>query len=173
MQQHEILDRPDLAYPEMLPLRMIGCDDFERALLPLLRDLIETCRNPDGRSWTPVYGAAAARWGAQTGLPLAYGLARLSEALLRVKGDRLWMLARDDNVRAAKVTPDERLVLLLLHHLRRSHVAAGTDFLLDLTDGEMDEALMACALDFARRHSCGAPREIGQDGRTGPHLRAV
>ncbi|MFC3058660.1 hypothetical protein [Paenirhodobacter populi] len=163
---------PDPDHAELLPLHVIGCDAFERALLPLLRDLMETCRNPDGRSWNAVYGAAASRWGARTGLPLAYGLARISEALLRVKGERLQMLDAADTAHAAEVTRDERLLLLLLHLLRRNHVLAGQDFLFDLTEGKMDKELMALALDFARRHSCGTPREVRHD-TTGPHLRIV
>ncbi|MFE3836450.1 hypothetical protein [Pseudogemmobacter sonorensis] len=163
--------RPDPAQAGLMPLHVIGCDDFERALLPLLRALMQTCRNPRGRSWNAVYGAASARWGTRTGLPLAYDLARISEALLRVKGDRLRML--DGTADAARVTRDERLLLLLLHQLRRNHVAAGQDFLLDLTEGEMDAELMALASGFARRHSCATPREIRHDGPVGPHLRPV
>lgn len=164
---------PDPAHAELLPLHVIGCDAFEQALLPLLRELMETCRNPEGRSWNVVYSAAASRWGARTGLPLAYGLARISEALLRVKGDRLQVLEGSDTAHAAEVTRDERLLLLLLHQLRRNHVEAGQDFLLDLTEGEMDRPLMTLALEFARRHSCGAPREVRHDGAAGPHLRVV
>lgn len=154
---------------DLLPLRLIGCDAFEQALLPLVRDLMETCRNPEGRTWAPAYNAAAMLWGARTGLPLAYGLARISQALVRVRGDRLQMLDAGD----ADVTRDERLLLLLLHQFRRNHLAAGNDFLLDLTEGEMDAELSDLTLDFARRHSCGTAREIGADGPTGPHLRAV
>lgn len=158
--------------PEVLPLAIIGCDAFECALLPLVRELMETCRDPRTHSWSPVYSAAAARWGAQTGLPLAYGLARISEALMRVRGDRLQMLAADP-AHETEVTRDERLLLLLLHQLRRNHVAAGQDFLLDLTEGEMDRDLLACAQEFAQRHSCGTPREIGHDGPIGQRLRLV
>lgn len=158
---------------ELLPLDVIGCDAFEQALLPLLRGLVETCRNPGRGSWNFAYRAAAARWGVRTGLPLAYGLAHISDALLRVKGDRLQTLDIADTAHAAEVTRDERLLLLLLHQLRRNHVEAGNDFLLDLTEGEMDEELMALALDFGRRHSCGAPREVRHDGTTGPHLLVV
>lgn len=173
MQQHDITCHTEPPLPEMLPLQRIGCDAFERALLPLLRDLMETCRHPEGRSWTPVYGAAAALWGARTGLPLAHGLAQISDAVLRIRGESLRVLAASDTDHAEEVTPDERLLLLLLHQLRRNHVAAGQDFLLDLTGGEMDEDLMALALDFAQRHSCGAPRAIRHDGPAGPHLRVL
>lgn len=171
--QQDPITAPSPADTGLLSLRGIGCDDFERALLPLLRDLMQTCRHPEGRSWTPVYGAAAARWGARTGLPLANGLAQISAALSRVTGKRLQMLSGSDTSHADQVTSDERLVLLLLHHLRRNHVAAGQDFLLDLTGGEMDEELMALALEFGHRHSCGAPRTIRYDGSSGPNLRSV
>ncbi len=92
---------------------------------------------------------------------------------MRVKGARLQVLDRTDTAHATEVTRDERLLLLLLHQLRRNHVAAGHDFLLDLTEGEMDWELMTLALDFARRHSCGTPREVRHDGTTGPHLLVV
>lgn len=164
---------PDTAEAALLPLHAVGCDDFECALLPLLRDLMATCRNPDGPSWIPVYGAAAKRFGVRTGLPLADGLARIATALLRVRGARLHMLAGADTDHAAAVTQDERLLLLLLHLLRRDHVGAAGDFLFELTDGGMDEDLMASAVDFARRHSCGAARVIRHDGPAGPHLRPL
>ncbi len=163
----------DSSNAELLPLHVIGCDAFEQALLPLLRGLVETCRNPGRCSWDSAYIAAASRWGVRTGLPLAYGLAHISDALLRVKGEKLQTLGMADTAHAAEVTRDERLLLLLLHQLRRNHVEAGCDFLLDLTEGEMDEELMALALDFGRRHSCGAPREVRHDGTAGPHLLVV
>jgi hypothetical protein len=158
----------------LLSLQGIGCDDFERELLPLLlRGLMETWRHPEARCWTPVYGAAAARWGPRTGLSLAHSLAQSSDTLLRIRGHGLRVLAASDTDHAEEVTPDERLPLLLLHKLRRNHVAAGQDFLLKLTGGEMDEEHLALALDFAQRHFCGAPRAIRHDGSAGPHRRAV
>lgn len=174
LQDNGINCRHDPSHAELLPLNIIGCDAFEQALLPLVRGLVETCRNPEQCSWDFAYSAAAARWGVRTGLPLAYGLAHISDALLRIKGDRLQTLDMADMARAAEVTRDERLLLLLLHQLRRNHVEAGHDFLLDLTEGEMDEELMALALDFGRRHSCGTPREMLHDGTSGgPHLRVI
>lgn len=158
---------------DLLPLDRIGCDAFERALLPLVRDLAVGCRDPESRSWNLAYRAAARRWGAQTGLPLAYGLAQIVTALTRIKGDALQVLDHDGGAPQAAVTRDEQLLLLLLHQLRREHLNAGCDAMLDLTDGEMDDELMALALDFARRHSCGTPREHRHDGIVGPRLRVI
>ncbi|WP_010141609.1 hypothetical protein [Oceanicola sp. S124] len=155
---------------EIQPLHLVGCDPFERALLPLLRSLMETCRDPETHTWNAVYREAAGIWGAARGLPLAYGLAHIAEALLRVRGDRLCICPAPG---AEGVTRDERLLLLLLHQLRRQHLAAGQDFLLDLTEGEMDDELMQRALDFARAHSCGTPRAIGSEGVIGPRLRLI
>lgn len=171
-QTHCPSDR-DTGDDALLPLHDIGCDAFEQALLPLVRDVMHTCRDPEAPSWHVAYGVAASVWGARTGLPLAHGLAQIAQALLRVKGERLRMLTTADPAHVTAVTDDERLLLLLLHQLRRNHINAGHDFLLDLTEGEMDDELMALALDFARRHSCGTARDIRHDGRDGPHLRPV
>lgn len=162
---------PATAQDDLMPLHTIGCDPFEEALLPILRDLVQTCRAPDGRTWNTAYGVAAATWGPWTGLPLADGLARIAEALTRAKGARLHVLCETEAPEA--VTRDERLLLLLLHQLRRSHTAAGYDFLMDLTDGKVDSVLMEHALDFAARHSCGPPRTLRHDGTVGPRLRVV
>lgn len=163
----------DSDHGAVLPLHGIGCDPFEQALLPLLREVMKTCRDPERHTWNGAYGTAAAIWGARTGLPLAYGLARIAQALLRVKGARLHVLDGSGPEQVRAVTDDERRLLLLLHQLRRNHIAAGHDFLLELTEGESDDELMALALDFARRHSCGAARDIHHDGPSGPHLRPV
>lgn len=163
----------DPGFADLLPLERIGCDAFERALLPLVRELAGGCRDPESRSWNLAYGAAAKRWGAQTGLPLAYGLAQIVDALTRIKGDALQVLDHASAVPYAAVTRDEQLLLLFLHQLRREHLAAGCDFMLDLTDGEMDDELMALAIEFARRHSCGNPRERRHDGIVGPKLRVI
>ncbi|WP_460275738.1 hypothetical protein [Celeribacter sp. ULVN23_4] len=167
------MPRPDPASSALMPLGLIGCDAFEQALLPLMREVMETCRDPDHHTWNRAYHVAAERWGTRTGLPLAYGLAQIVQALTRVRGTQLEICDTADRVRADVVTRDERLLLLLLHQLRRNHIAAGQDFLLDLTDGEFDAELMELALAFGRRHSCGAAREVRFDGGTGPHLRPV
>ncbi|MEM9631486.1 MAG: hypothetical protein AAGA50_09185 [Pseudomonadota bacterium] len=158
--------------PLLLPLSNVGCDEFERALLPIVRDLNMTCVNPDMGNWLPVYGRAEKLWGAQTGLPLVYGLSQIVVSLVRIKGEKLDILIASD-AWAQGVTHHEQLLLLMIHHMRRGHTQAGCDFLLDLLDGEMDTKLMNEALAFARRHSCGTPLLHTHDGVVGNRLRAV
>jgi len=163
----------DLGDQALIPLSQIGCDAFECALLPIIRDLTLTCRCPEGKSWIPIYGDAEKRWGARTGLPLVHRLSQIVVTLVRIKGNALDVLNPADQSMRALVTRDEQLLLLMIHHMRRKHLHAGCDFLLDLVDGDMDAELMEEALRFAERHSCGAPQTRKHDGVLGGRLRVV
>lgn len=164
--------RDERSDPALLLLSKIGCDAFERALLPIIRQLTSSCRSPNMGNWLPIYGHAEKLWGVRTGLPLVYGLSKIVVSLLRIKGDAFRILPPSDDT-SNEVTADEQLLLLLIHHLRRGHVNAGCDLLLDLVDGEMDEELMEQAREFAQRHSCGQPLTHTHEGVVGSHLRLV
>ena len=82
--------RDDHSDPVLLPLGKIGCDTFECALLPMIRQLTMTCVNPDMGTWLPVYGRAEKLWGARTGLPLVHGLSQIVVSLVRIK-PRFWI----------------------------------------------------------------------------------
>jgi hypothetical protein len=163
----------DPVEPVLTPLSTLGCDDFECALLAIIRDLTLTCRHPEQQTWVTVYGAAGKRWGVRTGLPLVHGLSQIVVALLRVTGGDVHILDETDDFTRTVATRDEQLLLLMIHQLRRNHLQAGCDFLLDLLHGQMDADLMQQVLAFAQRHSCGRPQTRRHDGVLDGHLRVV
>lgn len=155
------------------PLSLVGLDAFEQNLLAIIRDLAVTCFNPERQTWIPVYAKAEQLWGVRTGLPLVHHLAQIVVSLVRIKGKRLHFLDNSDPRAQDVATYDEQQLLLMLHHLRRQHVNAACDFMLDLVDARMDEQLMQDALRFGKRHSCAPARAYNHKGAIGPNLRPV
>ena len=92
----------DLGEQALIPLSQIGCDAFECALLPIIRDLTLTCRCPEGKSWIPIYGDAEKRWGARTGLPLVH---RSSLRSCVSRGTR-WMCSTRQIKACAPLSPE-------------------------------------------------------------------
>lgn len=161
------------AKPDLTPVSQIGCDAFERALLPIIRNLTITCIHPERLSWISTYEAAGKHWGVRTGFPLVHGLSQIVVALLRVKGEHLDVLININDLTRDLATRDEQMLLLIIHQLRRNHFYAGCDFMLDLVNGQMDTVLMDEVLAFAQRHSCGTPQLQKHDGPIGQGLRLV
>ena len=162
----------DIETPALVRLSDIGCDGFECALLPMVRDLTITCLEPECQSWIPVYNKAHDLWGPRTGLPLVNTLAQIVVALIRVRGAQLNVLHSRKDRQDAFVTQDEQCFLLALHHFRRQHQNAAGDFLLELTGGLYDRELWWQCLAFGQRHSCGEalPRHADEGRFTGLHV---
>ncbi|WP_395172698.1 MULTISPECIES: hypothetical protein [Roseibium] len=144
-------------------------DDFEIALLPLLRHFTLTLSGEKPKGWQIAYGLAAERWGAPIGLSVAHEIGKLVAALETARGsfpkvqDPLCIDAR------LLVTLDEEYFLLMVHHMRRDETADAREAVWALTEGHTLAAFIRQALGFAARHSLVAPRV----SRRRPILRIV
>ncbi|MEM0947466.1 MAG: hypothetical protein AAGB07_18535 [Pseudomonadota bacterium] len=144
-------------------------DEFEAALLPLLRHftLVLSGKNPNG--WQTAFGLAAERWGAPIGLPVAHEIGKLVAALEETRGSL--PRVQDPFCTDARllVTRDEERFLLLIHHMRRDNTAGARDAVWALTDGHALSAFIRQALSFAAKHTLVAPLASGR----APVLRVV
>ncbi|KZM42919.1 hypothetical protein OA90_27245 [Labrenzia sp. OB1] len=151
------------------PVADLPIDDFEAALLPLLRHFTLALSGDSSRGWKTAYGLAAERWGAPIGLSVAHEIGKLVTALEETRGslpcvqDPLSMDAR------LLVTLDEKHFLLMVHHMRRDATADARDAVWALTEGHTLAAFIRQALGFAARHSLAAPLVSGR----APVLRIV
>ncbi|TXR54935.1 hypothetical protein FME95_02535 [Reinekea thalattae] len=139
----------------------------------MIRALAHSCLDPKAPNWLSVYARAEQQFGSRTGLPLVNGLAQITVSLLRIKADDLQILPSSESIESEKVLPDERLILLMIHHMRRNHFIAGYDFLMELLLGEVDDELLEQAHSFANRHSCGEQQPRSHKGIIGKRLRLV
>lgn len=151
------------------PVADLPIDDFEAALLPLLRHFTWALSGDSPKGWQTAYGLAAERWGAPIGLSVAHEIGKLVTALEQTRGalprvqDPLSMDAR------LLVTLDEKYFLLMVHHMRRDETADARDAVWALTEGRALAAFIRQALSFAAGHSLVAPVVSGR----APVLRVV
>lgn len=135
------------------PVADLPIDDFEAALLPLLRHFTLALSGESSRGWTIAYGLAAERWGAPIGLPVAHEIAKLVTALEETRGSLPRVqnpLCMDARLLA---TLDEEYLLLMIHHMRRDETANARDVVWALTKGHTLAAFIRQALSFAAKHS--------------------
>jgi len=168
---HGTTDKTDdtESHATLVPLRHADCDAFERDLLPLLRHFLAAQLGDSSRGWHLAYGLAAEIWGERIGLPVAHGLAEVTFVWLNARlsaPDYRDPLCPDAG---SLVTPDERMFLRMIHHMRRDQIGPARNCVDALTHGCMEPALIRSALAFARRHSCGQVDGVIEK----PHLRAV
>ena len=155
----------------VLPLSQCRFDAFEAGLLPVLRHFLTSFASPELQTWQFAYTTAAERWGDSLGLAAAQALLRVVRALLSARPggltfqDPLCLDARDS------VTEDERLVLEMLHHMRRDDTPPARDTVEVLTDGRMDPDVIRAGLSFARRFPAGPAGHRTADSP--PSLRVV
>lgn len=151
------------------PVADLPIDDFEVALLPLVRHFTLALSGESPKGWKTAYGLAAERWGTPIGLSVAHEIGKLVAALEETRGtlprvqDPLSMDAR------LLVTLDERFFLLMVHHMRRDETADARDAVWALTEGRILAPFIRQALSFAARHSLVAPISSGR----APVLRIV
>ncbi len=156
----------------LIPLALLNLDEFERGLLAVARHFIACEHSPHQHSWRIAFTVAAERWGDSIGLPAAYALEKLVRAVLACRqndpfkaGDPFCLDTRE------LVTPDERLLLETLHHMRRDNTPAARDAIAVMTHGRMDPDVIRAGLSFAKRFACGAGG-VRASGRA-PMLRVV
>ena len=163
-----------MAFPETagsgdLALGDLDCDAFERDLLPVIRNLLDAARRPEGEGWHLAFAIAAERWGETPGPGIAWLLQKVLRAILRVRPAGLAFQPPLSVEARARVTRDEWLLVLMLHHMRRGQTARARDLVWQVTEGRMDPDVIRAALAFAARFSCGPVA----GGARRPHLRVV
>ncbi|MEM1079444.1 MAG: hypothetical protein AAGI09_13045 [Pseudomonadota bacterium] len=144
-------------------------DDFEAALLPLLRHFTLALSGEAPKGWRTAFGLAEERWGTPIGLSVAHEIGKLVAALEETRGSLPFV--QDPFCIEARllITQDEERFLLLIHHMRRDNTAGARDAVWALTDGYSQAAFIRQALSFANKHRLATPLATGR----APVLRVV
>jgi len=157
---------PDLA---QMPLGAQGFDPFEERLLAVLRHLLTAAALPQSQAWHRAFVIAAENWGEQQGLAVAHALWPVVREVLALRGGAFAFNDPLDLDSREVLSPDELLLLAMLHHMRRDQTGEGRDAVEALTQGQMDPDLIRAGLSFADRFPCGARQRL----RPAPALRVV
>ncbi|MEM9576932.1 MAG: hypothetical protein AAF999_07945 [Pseudomonadota bacterium] len=147
-------------HPNLLRVNQLPCDAFERALLPVLRHHLNDYADPRLASGHRAFVVAVERWGEPIGLSVAFHLQKLVRAILQCRPEGLEFhdpLCLDSK---EAVTDDERLLIDMLHHMRRDQTARARDRVYQITDGRMDPDVIRTGLQFAQRFACGVSGEM-------------
>lgn len=129
----------------------LGLDATEEAMLTVLRHFLTSFAKPESQAWIMAFGLAGERWGLSDGARMAQGMLGVLQAVMACRrmpirfSDPMCPRCRE------KVTADEAAFLLMLHSMRRDNTQAARLALADLTDGQMDAAVMRAGLSLAGR----------------------
>lgn len=148
-----------------------GFDEFETALVPVLRHFMTAFTRPDSQAWQFAYSIAAERLGENIGLSAAQAMLKLLRALFQRHPEGVSFRDPLDKAKRDTLTRDEATIIAMLHHMRRDNTAPARQALYDLTDGRMDPGVIRAGLSFARRFHSGPGPAPTYDTR--PRLRLV
>lgn len=143
---------PDATPPEWTAY---GWDAFEQGLLCVSRHFLQALHDPDAHSWHRAYTEAAERWTDTLGLRAAHHLQKLVRAVFRARGGQFACHAPFSPEANGAPTSDERLLIDLLHHMRRDQIPAARRCVEDLTHQRMDPDVIRAGFGFARQFSAG------------------
>jgi len=143
--------QPDATIPRAADT--LRCDLFERALLPVARHFLAALQHPGHTGWHSGYALAAETWNESPGLSVAHHLQRLLRAVWTCRGGRFAYHPPETD---QKVTEDERLLIAMLHHMRRDRPREARNCAEVLTAGTLDPEVVRAGLRFATRFSVGA-----------------
>ena len=140
------------------PIETLDCDAFELGLLPLARHFLSSLQNPDRSGWQHALAIAVENWSESPGLSIAHNFQIFLSVMTRGLGRRFEY--QDPLCPDARlfVTPDERTLLQMIHHMRRDQTGASRHDVDELTGGRMDPDLIRAALTFAARFPSGEKR---------------
>ncbi len=158
--------------PNLLHINQLQCDDFERAVLPVARHLALSLNQPEHHNWHRAFVIAVEQWDEPVGLSVAYHLQKLVRALwhCRTEGPTFQdPLCIDDKY---TVTRDERLLIGMIHNMRRDRTPEARECVYQITEGRMDPVVIRAGLQFAARFSCGRGGVIRRTAAA-PVLRVV
>ncbi|MCV6584747.1 MAG: hypothetical protein OIF47_04370 [Marinibacterium sp.] len=164
--------------PPKAPIRRLdayGFDGTERALLPVLRNLLTSFDQPDSQAWLIAQRIAVEALGETRGLMAAHLAGKLVASLHETASDPLHFhdpLCPDQR---ELLTEDELALMRMLHHMRRDNVPAARDAVDRLGRGRHDPHVIRAALTLANRlprdDAPKAPPKAPARGR--PVLRVV
>lgn len=137
-------------------LQRLGCDAFERGLLPVARHFLTAFQQPGVHTWQAAYTIAAERWGDAIGFAIAHAMGKLIGALLRSRSDGVGFHDPLDPDARTRLSRDESDLMIMLHHMRRDDTAKARDAVEALTRGRMDPDVIRTGLSLATRFSAGA-----------------
>lgn len=154
-------------------IEQLSCDAFERRLLPIARHFLSSFESPEHHAWHRAYSIAAEQWQETLGLSIAHHLQKVIRAILRCRTDGIAFQDPLCPEARAMVTVDERMLIDMLHSMRRDHTEAARNCVEALTHGRMDPDVIRTGLSFAARFSVG-PQGVSYNGSTSaPILRLV
>lgn len=146
-------------------------DTFEVGLLAVTRHFLDALRCPETHAWHQAYTIAAERWGDRIGLPAAHLLARFVKFVIRSRNNGFDHIDPFCRHRRGLVTPDEAMLLLTLHYMRRDDTPAARQSVENLTKGLLDPDVIRSGLTFANRFPAGPA--AGANAHSGVRLRVV
>jgi len=138
----------DLTRLDALPL-----DAFERSLLPLIRRFVRTFESGDVVECCRTFDRAVEQWGEPIGLSIAHLLQKLILAIHKSRKCPLQCFYPRQRSDHGFVSEDERILLTMLHHMRRDQTARARDALGALTGSRMSPDLIRASLTFSNRYA--------------------
>ena len=126
-------------------------DDFERGLLPVIRQFLVCFDCPAMQTWRRANTVAAECWGESMGLLIAYKLQKVVCALYEARQapiDYCDPLAVDSR---SFLTADEIRILRMLHYMRRDDTPAAREAVAAVTENTMDPHVIRAGLSFAHQ----------------------
>jgi hypothetical protein len=160
-----------LSTADISELSALGLDEFEHGLLVLSRHFLSGYETYNTKAWNSAYIIAVERWGERIGLPVAFAVMKLIEALSKTRTDAVSYLDPLRIEYKSVVTDDEAALMTMLHHMRRDATAPARDAVEALCAGVLEPNVIRAGLSLAARFSCGAPRS--QFAEPAPQLSVV
>lgn len=144
-------------------------DPTSRALLPVMRNVLNAYLSPETLGWRHALAAAVGTWGEPRGLAIANHVQSFLGAVLSSRPVPLIFADPMDLEARKQLTHDESILLALLTAMGREETPRARDLIARLTGGRVEAAIVRSGLSLvARLDPMGTPKPIPR-----PKLQSV
>jgi len=139
--------------PDEVPLDSVAPDLFARLTLALLRLHFQTFAAPETQGWLTALRLATTNVGPRAAGPLCYDLIALVQVLRSTRQSMFRFNPEGCACCRVWLTPEERLLMQMLGHLRHGRTGRARTVAQLLCDGTPADDLIAMAEIYLRRHA--------------------